>query len=65
MVTRIMINRDSAAIECEVCGYVTVHVARLVTDTGVEVGKTLVCLFCRRHRAPDNVRSHQVLNETG
>ncbi|WP_414942555.1 hypothetical protein [Amycolatopsis sp. cmx-11-51] len=51
MPNRMIISRDSTAIECEVCGYAAVRVARLVADNGVEVAKTLVCTSCHRHRA--------------
>lgn len=51
MITRMVISRDSTTLECERCGRPAVHVARLVADNGSEVGQTLVCTFCRPHRA--------------
>jgi hypothetical protein len=51
MATRMIISRDSPAIECEVCGRPALHVAKLVADNGGEVGKTVVCVSCRRQQA--------------
>lgn len=56
MITRMVIDRDGTTLECERCGRPTVHVARLVADNGGEVGQTLVCTFCRTHRADQVTR---------
>ncbi|MEU3767503.1 hypothetical protein AB0E55_20830 [Amycolatopsis keratiniphila] len=59
MITRMVISRDSTTLECERCGHPAVHVARLVADNGGEVGQTLVCTFCRPHRADRTTRDER------
>ncbi|MEA5361024.1 hypothetical protein VA596_15880 [Amycolatopsis sp., V23-08] len=51
MPNRLRISRDAAPIPCEACGRATLYVARLVSEDGTQLGQTLVCTSCRRHRA--------------
>ncbi|SEP37386.1 hypothetical protein [Amycolatopsis saalfeldensis] len=50
MSTRVLLDPHDPLVACDRCGYTTVHVARVITDSGVVIGKTLVCTSCRHHR---------------
>ncbi|MEV6898848.1 hypothetical protein [Amycolatopsis sp. NPDC051372] len=56
MSTRMVIRPDSTPLECEICGQTALHVARLVTEGGGEIGQTVVCTSCRHRRRVDNER---------
>jgi hypothetical protein len=60
MGTQLRISREDGSLPCEVCGFPTMHVARLVADDGRVLGRTLVCTTCRRgkpHAEPAAVES--------
>jgi hypothetical protein len=53
MGTQLRISREDGSLPCEVCGFPTMHVAKVVADDGTVLGRTLVCTTCQRskHRA--------------
>ncbi len=46
MPNRIVISRDISPIPCEVCGWETLRVARVLSDDGGLLGQTMVCTAC-------------------
>ena len=50
MGTQIRISREDGSLPCEVCGFQTMHVARVVADDGSLLGRTLICTTCQRNR---------------
>jgi hypothetical protein len=60
MGTQLRISREDGSLPCEVCGFPTMHVAKLVADDGTVLGRTLVCTTCQRskhHPEPGAVES--------
>ncbi|NBH09189.1 hypothetical protein [Amycolatopsis sp. SID8362] len=57
MGTQIRISREDGSLPCEVCGFLTMHVAQVVADDGTVLGRTLVCTTCqlgRSRQEPDS-----------
>lgn len=50
MGTQLRISREDGSLPCEVCGFPTMHVAKVVADDGTVLGRTLVCTTCQRSR---------------
>ncbi|WP_370963693.1 hypothetical protein [Amycolatopsis sp. cg9] len=50
MGTQIRISREDGSLPCEVCGFPTMHVAKVVADDGTVLGRTLVCTTCQLGR---------------
>ncbi|WP_103349128.1 hypothetical protein [Amycolatopsis sp. CA-128772] len=48
MGTQLRISREDGSLPCEVCGFPTMHVAKVVADDGSVLGRTLVCTTCQR-----------------
>ncbi|MDT7802083.1 MAG: hypothetical protein QOI78_5516 [Actinomycetota bacterium] len=51
MPNRLVLSKETGPIPCESCGLPTLYVARVVSESGAQLGQTLVCTSCRRHRA--------------